>query len=50
MRFTDGHNQLRKTVRDFVEKEINPHIDEDRERNARGERLPHRMLRVLMCA
>ena len=28
MRFTDEHNQLRKTVRDFVEKEINPHIDE----------------------
>ena len=28
MRFTDEHNQLRKTVRDFVEKEINPQIDE----------------------
>ncbi len=28
MRFTDEHNQLRRTVRDFVEKEINPHIDE----------------------
>ena len=28
MRFTEEHNQLRRTVRDFVEKEINPHIDE----------------------
>lgn len=28
MRFTDEHNQLRRTVRDFVEKEVNPHIDE----------------------
>ena len=28
MRFTDEHNQLRRTVREFVEKEINPHIDE----------------------
>ena len=28
MRFTDEHNQLRRTVRDFVEKEINPHVDE----------------------
>jgi citronellyl-CoA dehydrogenase len=28
MRFTDEHKQLRKTVRDFVEKEINPHADE----------------------
>src|SRR4051812_48293530 len=28
MRFTDEHNQLRRTVRDFVEKEINPYIDE----------------------
>jgi citronellyl-CoA dehydrogenase len=27
MRFTDEHNQLRRTVRDFVEKEINPHMD-----------------------
>ncbi|HET9622537.1 MAG TPA: acyl-CoA dehydrogenase family protein [Kofleriaceae bacterium] len=27
MRFTDEHLQLRRTVRDFVEKEINPHID-----------------------
>ena len=27
MRFTDEHKQLRKTVRDFVEKEINPHAD-----------------------
>src|SRR5205085_11504929 len=28
MRFTDEHDQLRRTVREFVEKEINPHIDE----------------------
>ena len=28
MRFSDEHNQLRRTVRDFVEKEINPYIDE----------------------
>ena len=28
MRFTEEHKQLRKTVRDFVEKEINPHVDE----------------------
>ncbi len=28
MRFTDEHHQLRRTVRDFVEKEINPHCDE----------------------
>ncbi len=28
MRFTDEHQQLRRTVRDFVAKEINPHIDE----------------------
>ncbi len=27
MRFTEEHQQLRRTVRDFVEKEINPHID-----------------------
>ena len=27
MRFTDEHQQLRRTVRDFVAKEINPHID-----------------------
>ncbi len=27
MRFTEEHNQLRRTVRDFVQKEINPHID-----------------------
>jgi len=27
MRFTDEHLQLRRTVRDFVDKEINPHID-----------------------
>jgi citronellyl-CoA dehydrogenase len=27
MRFTEEHQQLRKTVRDFVEKEINPHVD-----------------------
>ncbi|MBS1119479.1 MAG: acyl-CoA dehydrogenase protein [Deltaproteobacteria bacterium] len=28
MRFTEEHQQLRRTVRDFVEKELNPHIDE----------------------
>ena len=28
MRFTEEHHQLRKTVRDFVEKELNPHVDE----------------------
>jgi citronellyl-CoA dehydrogenase len=28
MLFTEEHQQLRKTVRDFVEKEINPHVDE----------------------
>ena len=28
MRFTEEHLQLRRTVRDFVEKEINPHVDE----------------------
>ncbi len=28
MRFTDEHNQLRRTVRDVIEKEINPHCDE----------------------
>ena len=28
MRFTEEHQQLRRTVREFVEKEINPHADE----------------------
>ena len=28
MKFTPEHEALRKTVRDFVEKEINPHCDE----------------------
>ena len=28
MKFTAEHEALRKTVRDFVEKEINPHCDE----------------------
>ena len=28
MRFTEEHTQLRRTVRDFVEKEVNPHMDE----------------------
>lgn len=28
MEFTEAHNMFRKTVRDFVEKEINPHVDE----------------------
>ncbi len=27
MRFTEEHLQLRRTVRDFVEQEINPHLD-----------------------
>src|SRR4030081_1527777 len=27
MRFSEEHTQLRRTVRDFVEKEINPHIE-----------------------
>ncbi len=27
MRFTDEHKQLRKTVRDFIDKEVNPHCD-----------------------
>jgi citronellyl-CoA dehydrogenase len=27
MKFTDEHLQLRRTVRDFVEKAINPHVD-----------------------
>ena len=28
MRFTEEHQQLRRTVREFVEKEINPNVDE----------------------
>jgi citronellyl-CoA dehydrogenase len=28
MRFTEEHQQLRRTVRDFVDKEINPYVDE----------------------
>jgi citronellyl-CoA dehydrogenase len=28
MRFTDEHKQLKKTVKDFCEREINPHADE----------------------
>src|SRR6476646_2467004 len=28
MKFTEEHLQLRRTVRDFVEKELNPHVDE----------------------
>jgi citronellyl-CoA dehydrogenase len=27
MRFTDEHRQLAKTVKDFLEKEVNPHVD-----------------------
>jgi citronellyl-CoA dehydrogenase len=27
MRFSDEHQQLRRTVRDFVEKELNPHVE-----------------------
>jgi len=34
MRFTEEHKQLGKTVRDFVEKEINPHVDEWEEAGA----------------
>jgi citronellyl-CoA dehydrogenase len=32
MRFTEEHDQLRRTVREFVDKEVNPHMarwDED---------------------
>ncbi|HPH67972.1 MAG TPA: acyl-CoA dehydrogenase family protein [Kofleriaceae bacterium] len=28
MRFTEEHQQLRRTMREFVEKQINPHVDE----------------------
>ncbi len=28
MRFTDDHELFRKSVRDFVEREVNPHVDE----------------------
>lgn len=28
MQFTDDHNMFRKTVRDFIEREINPHVEE----------------------
>lgn len=28
MKFTDEHRELRKTVRDFIDKEINPYVDE----------------------
>jgi citronellyl-CoA dehydrogenase len=28
MRFTEEHQQLRRTVREFVEKELNPHVDD----------------------
>ena len=28
MRFTDEHKQLAKTVKDFIEKEVNPHVDQ----------------------
>jgi citronellyl-CoA dehydrogenase len=28
MRFTDEHRQLAKTVKDFIEKEVNPHVDQ----------------------
>lgn len=34
MRFTEEHQQLRKTVREFVEREINPHVDEWEEAGA----------------
>ena len=27
MRFSEEHTQLRKTVRDFVDKEINPYVE-----------------------
>ncbi|MCB1855328.1 MAG: acyl-CoA dehydrogenase family protein, partial [Halieaceae bacterium] len=27
MQFTEQHQQIRNTVRQFVEKEINPHVD-----------------------
>ena len=28
MHFTQEHEELRRTVKSFVEKEINPHVDE----------------------
>jgi citronellyl-CoA dehydrogenase len=28
VRFTDEHRALRKTIREFIDKEINPHVDE----------------------
>src|SRR5512141_1713425 len=28
MRFTEEHAQLRRTVREFVDKEINPHVEQ----------------------
>jgi citronellyl-CoA dehydrogenase len=28
MQFTDQHNEIRRTVSQFIEKEINPHVDE----------------------
>ena len=28
MIFTQEHDELRRTVRNFVDKEINPHVDE----------------------
>ena len=28
MLFTPEHNELRRTVKNFVEKEMNPHVDE----------------------
>src|SRR5262245_49461415 len=34
MRFTEEHQQLRRTVRDFVEKELNPHVDEWEQKGA----------------
>ena len=28
MQFTDQHNEIRRTVRQFVEKEVNPYVNE----------------------
>ena len=28
MRFTEEHDSLRRTVRDFVKREIQPHVDD----------------------
>ena len=42
--FTKAHEQVRRAVRDFVNKEINPHIDEW---EARGEAPLHDLFRKM---